>query len=238
VVKNSTKRRRTLNKIRERLKLQEASKTQRLIAIVLTIIFVGYFFIFWLINEYIQKRYLTQSNPEAIMYVSSCVDLASIPAGFLGASISFAYLTYYRYQKFHLRKSWKGLCIFLIISSFCAVTPLIFIKNRYDIMQDGIYKYSSLGLLQRRYSWSDILEATVKISPPGYRTYYNFNYTVILNNEKKLWLNQDGHAKDFWNSLYSIDGILRKNNVRIYRYNRYLDKFNKDYSDKIIQLLK
>lgn len=232
----SRKKRRLIKK-RKRKMREKPPKIQQAVVIIFRFLFVAYFAILPFLYNYIQREYLIHYKSELLIFVFTSVMIASIPSAFIGAFVSLGYFTYFQFEKFVLWKNWKGLCVFLVLSIFLATVPFIFIKNRYDITENGIYKYSNSGLVQKIYSWQDISEVNVKIFPPGFKSGYELRYRIVLNNEKDLELIVNGYSKNFWRNLYSIDDILRKHNVTIHRDNSYLNNLDENFRDTISPLL-
>lgn len=159
---------------------------------------------------------------------------------FIAALFSLFYCDYIWYNKFVLAEKWRGLRIIIIILIIFIIIPFTFIKNRYDISQNGIYKYSIFELVKKEYSWSDVSEATAYVDKSvrrGGSGTYAFSYDVKLNNGKCLKLYKNGHSDDIWNSLYITDNILKDNNIHIHRNKKNLDKLDKEYRDRVKQFI-
>lgn len=140
-----------------------------------------------------------------------------------------------RYEKFNFRKNRKSFSITLAVLVFLLIAPFSFINNRYEISRDGIFKYSNLGQIENKYSWSDISEAKIYISYVSYKTRgnYAFFYDIELKSGKCLRLYQDGYARDRLNSIYIVNNVLQQNNVHISRDKSNINKLDKQLRDRI-----
>jgi hypothetical protein len=230
------------NRIRKKKKKRDysnkASKMQRFIFACLTIVSLLFIYFDLYINEYIQGKFLINYKPEVMLFVTNSVFTATIPFSLISAMVLVAYFESKNYEKFVFKIHWNGLRAVLIVVIVCAMVPLTFLKDRYDISQDGIYKYSAFGQVKKEYSWSDISEANVYIERHRYRgVTYLFNYDIKLNNGKNLRIYRDGFSRDVWSSLKIIDDILKENGVVINRNGSNIDKLSVSERDRVIRFI-